>query len=158
MPLYQKITDEMIAGEILTPAGNRFAKQSGINYKTGIVRFQKWEDANGTIYLEDISIAWAEKFTIFLMQNGYCKNTISVTLARLKAVLKRLYKKGIAKFDGHGIAATNEDITTVYNTIDELRALLDHDLSDTPGLAKVRDVYIIQCFIGLRFSDLRTFL
>lgn len=158
MPLYNKMSVDMKAGTMLTPMGNKFTKATARNYKSGAFVFNLFETENGTIYLEDINIQWAEKFTVFLMKNNYCKNSISNTLARLKAVLRRLYNKGISKFNGHGIRTGNEQITTVYNTIDEIILFLNLDLTDNPGMDRVRDVYVLQCFIGLRFSDLYTVL
>lgn len=158
LPLYIKITEDIKAGRLLTPSGDRYAYHTGNNYQTGTYRFRLWEQEKGTIFLEDISPAWAEQFTIFQMEKGYAKNSISGSLGRLKAVLKRLHGQGIGDFDGRGIRAPGELVTTVYSTMDDLQLLLDVDLSETAGFERVRDVYIIQCFVGLRFSDLRTFL
>ncbi len=158
MPLYDTITESMKTGKILTLDGEKFRKNTYYNYKTAAFRLRLWEKHNGTIYLEDINVRWAERFSVFLMQQGYSKNSIGATFARMKAVLRRLYNNGVSKHNGYGIRASQELVTAVYNTIDELRDLLNFDFTDTPGLERVRDVYILQCFVGLRYSDLRTFL
>ncbi len=154
IPLYNEIAANIMAGKILTPDGNKFSRHTAYNYQTGAFRFLFYEKEKGKIYLENINKQWAEKFVIFLMEKGYCKNSIAVTLARLKAVLRRLYNNGIGTYNGHGIRAGNEVVTSVYTTLDELKLLLEADFTETPGLAKVRDVYVLQCFIGLRFADL----
>lgn len=158
LPLYTTIAEQVLNGEILTPRGDRYTYQTAYNYKTGVSRLNRFESDCGIIYLEDISPAWAEKFITWQMQNGYCKNSIAVVLARIKAILNRLYKQGKSKYAGHGISAVGESVTTVYNTVEDIRTLLDLDLSEVPGKELVRDIYIIQCFIGLRFSDLSALL
>lgn len=158
MPLYNQITSDIKNGKILTTDGNKFSVHTAYNYQTGAFRFRLWEKEKGKIYLEDINVKWAEQFTLFLMSKGYAKNSIAVTLARLKAVLRRLYDAGIGSYNGHGIKAGNEQVTTVYSRIEDLQLLLDADFSETPGLERVRDVYVMQCFLGLRYSDLKKLL
>lgn len=154
LPLYNELTAGIKNGTILTPDGNKFAYNTVKNYVSGIRPLKKYEQAHGIIYLEDINIKWAENFTVFLMSDGYCKNTISVTISRIKAILRRLNHDGIGNFAGTGIRAVNEAITTVFNTIEEVRILAGSDFSETPGYDRVRDIYILQCFLGLRYSDL----
>lgn len=158
LPLFNRIASQIINGEILTPAGNKYAANTVKNYRSGKVIFNSFEEENGIIYLEDISIKWAETFSIWMMDQQYCKNTIAVTLARIKAVLRRLKNDGIGTFDGSGIRCASEQTTTVFNTLEELRTLLEADLSETPGYDRVRDIYVLQCFLGLRFTDAATFL
>lgn len=154
LPLYIKMAKDIKEGNLLTPAGNKYAKQTGYNYTTGVHILREFEKAKGTIFLEDISIEWADKLTLWMMEKGYTKNTIGAAKRRVKAVLKRLYNSKISTFDGRGITANTEQVTTVYSTIEDLQALMVLDLSETPGLQRVRDIYILQCFVGLRFSDL----
>lgn len=155
---YLQIASEIKAGKLLTPAGNKFSKSSADTYFTSAHRIRLFEKEVGPVYVEDISPEWAERFAIFLMDKGYCKNTIGGTLAKIKAVMKRLNRSGIADFDGRGIYAGQEEVTSVYSSIEDLIALTNCDLSETPGFEKVRDVYILQCFVGLRFSDLSILL
>ncbi len=158
IPLYNTIASEIEADKILNVSGDRFSKASKNNYKTMVYRFMAYEEVYGIIYLEDINPEWVEGLKIYLMEAEYCKNTISNTLAVLKAVLRRLHNRGIGTFNGSGISCVGETVTTVYNTIDELRQLLNLDLTETPGYERIRDIYVIHCFLGLRFGDLRILL
>src|ERR1039458_3909010 len=123
LPIYQHITDRITAGTLLTPDGNKFAYNTARNYRAGIVPIEGYQNRHGPIYLETFD---PDKFAVFMMDEGYCKNTIAVTLSRIKAVLHR---QGI-KLEIH---APIEQTTTVYNTIEDLRTLMDVDLSDSPG-------------------------
>lgn len=45
--------------------------------------------------------------------------------------------------------------TPYYITVEERNQLFHHDFSGTPGLAVQRDIFVFQCVIGCRVSDLR---
>lgn len=45
--------------------------------------------------------------------------------------------------------------TPYYITVDERNQLMNFDLSDNPRLAVQRDIFVFQCVIGCRVSDLR---
>lgn len=45
--------------------------------------------------------------------------------------------------------------TPYYITVDERNHLMNYDLSDNPRLAVQRDIFVFQCVIGCRVSDLR---
>lgn len=158
LPEYQKIAAEIENGQLLSATGEYFSKASINNYKTMAHRFELFEQENGTIYVGDINIQWADRLRICLMENDYTKNSIANTLAVLKAMLRRMANKGICTFNGSGISCAGETVTTVYNTIDEIRRMLDTDLSDTPGYERIRNIYVINCFLGLRFNDLKRLL
>ena len=158
LPLFIRIKEQIEQGKVLTPDGNKYSPNTAKNYQTDLKALKAFQEETGTIYLEDISIKWAEDFNIWMMDNGYSKNTIAGTLQRIKAVLRRLKHEGVGTFDGSGIRAATEQTTTVFNTIEELRTLLEADFADTPGYDRVRDIYVIHCFLGLRFSDLAVLL
>lgn len=147
LPLYKQVSDSIENGLTLTNTGNKFALNTIRNYKAGITPLIAYQDKHGPIYLEHITPKWADQFSIFMMNEGYCKNTIAVTLSRVKAILNRLDIP-------LKIKASIEQTTTVYNTIEELHTLMDADLTEVPGYTRVRDIYVLQCFIGLRYSDL----
>ncbi len=44
--------------------------------------------------------------------------------------------------------------TPYYITIDERNTLYNFDFSDQPSLARQRDIFVFQCLIGCRVSDL----
>lgn len=48
-----------------------------------------------------------------------------------------------------------EEVDSIYLTVEELDAMRALDLSKKIGLEKVRDLFIIGCYTGLRFSDLK---
>lgn len=49
-----------------------------------------------------------------------------------------------------------EDADTIYLNEDELQSLYDLDLSNNTRLERVRDLFLVGCWTGLRFSDFTT--
>lgn len=56
-----------------------------------------------------------------------------------------------AKYNGK---TTERYGTPYYITIEERDQIADYDLSDNPSLEVQRDIFIFQCLIGCRVSDL----
>lgn len=154
----EEIKSGILNGTLLTPAGNRYRKASAYNYKQTIAWLKKYQLTTGEIYVEDINIPWATAFITFLMDAGLAKNSISIIISRVKSSLRRLYDQGQCKFNGSGIRAGGELTTAVYNNMNEVTRLWQMDLVDEPGIRRVRDVYVLHCMVGLRFSDLKKLL
>ena len=47
----------------------------------------------------------------------------------------------------------NEEADTIYLSLEEIKKIENTDLSESPRLDKVRDLFLIGCYTGLRFSD-----
>ena len=83
-------------------------------------------------------------------------NSINKEKKILKAFFGWLYTKGYTKnqpFVGFDMGRDNYG-TPYYLTLDERNVIADYDLSDSPNLAVQRDIFIFQCLIGCRVSDL----
>lgn len=84
------------------------------------------------------------------------ENTIRKQMKRLKAFWNWLNTKGVTSnqpFLGMEIG-TECYGTPWYLTLEERNTIADYDLSDSPKLAIQRDIFIFQCLIGCRVSDL----
>lgn len=84
------------------------------------------------------------------------ENTIRKQMKRLKAFWNWLNTKGVTSnqpFMGMEIG-TERYGTPWYLTLEERNTIADYDLSDSPKLAVQRDIFIFQCLIGCRVSDL----
>ncbi len=86
------------------------------------------------------------------------KNTLSKHIRTLKTILREAldnnYHSNI-KFSSRRFAAPNELTTTMYLTENELQDIYKMDLTARPGLERVRDLFIVGCYTGLRYSDLQ---
>lgn len=84
-------------------------------------------------------------------------NTIAGLFNKLRAFFHWLNEKDIITndpFKGFEGTATEHYGTPYYITLEERNAIADFDLSAYPALEAQRDIFIFQCCIGCRVSDL----
>ncbi|MEE0882251.1 MAG: tyrosine-type recombinase/integrase [Bacteroidales bacterium] len=84
-------------------------------------------------------------------------NTIFATLTKLRSFLNWCYKNGRTTnkpFVGYNGVTTEKYGTPYYITLEERNSIADYDLSDYPLLEVQRDIFVFQCCIGCRISDL----
>ena len=85
----------------------------------------------------------------------YATNTIGRNTRTIKTILSKAvqddYKVNI-KYQG-AFKSESEAVDNAYLTETELETLYKHDFSENPRLDRVRDMFLIGCWTGLRFSD-----
>ncbi len=62
-------------------------------------------------------------------------------------------RKIIAPIDLSDFKILDEETDAIYLTVQEIRTLYNLDLSAHPHLTRFRDLFVLGCFTGLRFSD-----
>jgi site-specific recombinase XerD len=87
----------------------------------------------------------------------FSQNNVAKIFSVLKQFLREAYRRGIhentAFMDtGFGVKRAKTR-NKVRFTFDELYKIFDHDFSEVPRLERVRDLFMIGAFTGLRFSD-----
>ncbi len=86
-----------------------------------------------------------------LTRNAFGKN-IRVIKAVMNVALERRYHSN-HEFKSRGFVALEETADTIYLTEKELQKMLDLDLSSRPRLERLRDLFYVGAYTGLRFSD-----
>ncbi len=85
---------------------------------------------------------------------GLMINTIGKTIKHLKAFLKdRMKKKIISFIDLSDYKVLEEEVDAVYLSWSEISTIFHLDLSKHQHLDKYRDLLILGCLTGFRFSD-----
>lgn len=125
-----------------------------------------FEDHLGyTITFDRIDTLFYEQFVKFLtydiplirchkMTKGLMVNSIGKTIKHLKCFLKdRMAKKIIPFTDLSAFKGMEEEVDGVYLDWNELSRIYHLDLSKQPRLEKYRDIFLIGCLTGFRFSD-----
>lgn len=107
---------------------------------------------------EDIDLDFFQDFQQYLFStaNGFGQNTGSKYVATLKTILTEATERGINKnmaFKSRRFSITRTPVDSIYLSVDELTAFYRLDLSENERLDKVRDLFLIGAFTGLRFSD-----
>ncbi len=83
-------------------------------------------------------------------------STIGDNIKRLKTILNEATERGINKnlaFKSKYFSRVNEETDTIYLNEIELKEIEDLDLSNNIRLEKVRDLFLVSCRTGLRYSD-----
>ena len=83
-------------------------------------------------------------------------NTIGKHIQTIKLIMNEATEAGYntnLAFRSKKFVVLREDAQNVYLTEDELRKIEGLDLSISPRLDRVRDMFLVGCHTGLRFSD-----
>lgn len=106
---------------------------------------------------ESITIDFYEQFQDYLQnEKKLLTNTFGKQIKNLKMFLNIATEKGLNSnlaYKSKLFKTTQEEIDHIYLTDDELIQLYKIDLSSKPYLDRVRDIFLIGCHTGLRFSD-----
>ncbi|MFT4061068.1 MAG: site-specific integrase, partial [Edaphocola sp.] len=152
----QTLIDGMQNKTILTPDGDYYNASSIRNWKSKMNGFRDY--IHGDMPLDEINLKWCQDYQLYLLHDGYAKNTIGNILSVLKAFVRRMHGEGKMTYDGFGIRAGGEITTAVFTDIPTIKAMVALDLGQTAGMGRIRDVYVCQCFLGLRVADTLKFL
>lgn len=106
---------------------------------------------------EDIDLDFFERFTRYLYgELKFSSNYVHKIIKTLKTFLNYAKSKGIEvnpQFKSKGFLVKRTESENIYLTIDELMTIYHLDLSDCDGQNRVRDLFLIGAFTGLRYSD-----
>lgn len=134
--------------------------------KMHLQRFQEYKGE--AITFDSFDVRFYEQFVHFLTYEihqyrrkpiikGLKINTAGKTIKHLKMFLKdRMKKKIIPFFDLSHYKGMEEDVDSVYLSWEEIATIYHMDLSKHPHLEKHRDLLILGCLTGFRFSDYST--
>lgn len=109
------------------------------------------------IDFDTIDIDFYNEFVKYLMHElKFRYSTIGDNIKRLKTILNEATERGINKnlaFKSKYFSRLNEETDTIYLSEAELKEIEDLDLSYNVRLEKVRDLFLVSCRTGLRYSD-----
>lgn len=85
---------------------------------------------------------------------GLRLNTIGKTIKHLRGFIKdRVKRKIIPLIDLTDFKIPEEDSDAIYLTHEEIAKIYQTDLREHPHLIEYRDLFVLACLTGLRFSD-----
>jgi len=145
--------------------------KNGINQKTGhplsVANVEKYRASMNMLKdfsqyrgcevdFKDVDEAlYNELVNYMITVKKYSLNTYGRHIKFLKTVLHRATQDGIntnLKFQ-KALVGVTEPSENAYLTEEELETLRKHDFSGSPRLEKVRNIFLVGCWTGLRFSD-----
>jgi len=109
------------------------------------------------ISFEEINYNFLEEYTKFLIKKKYLNTTISKRLIVFRQFMGESLARGFHSntkyltFRFKANHSDNEPVTLSKKELDSLKAL---DLSNNKKLERVRNLFLLQSYLGVRFSDL----
>ena len=138
----------------------RLAKGTINNFKNlarHLKGYEKW--IGKKLEFGSIDINFHNQFTKYQNTvNKVVPNTTGKLITNLKVVLQEALEAGVntnTTFQHRKFKSYQTETFSVYLTEYEIEQLLKLDLTQNIRLEKIRDIFIIGCFTGLRFSDLQ---
>lgn len=117
-----------------------------------ISRFMKTELKKDDILMREVSPSFVENLFIFLL--SYMSNNTAVQkMKQVKSVMRFAVEEGYIRVSPFKIVLKKEKKEVVPLTIEEVNKIRKKKI-DIPRLAKIRDLFVFECFSGLAFSDL----
>jgi integrase len=104
-----------------------------------------------------IDLDFYNSFIQYLIKQNYSKNSIGGFIKNVKIFMNEAVDRKLTtnhEYRNRKFKVISEEVDKIYLTITELKNIYDLDLMQKPRLAKVRDLFIVACYTGLRFSDL----
>lgn len=113
------------------------------------------EKRGGVLHYEDLTHRFFADFKKWLHERkGHGINTAAKFLRRLKQFARASHERRYHNTtDFLAIRTESAKPTKIALTFQELEALYRLDLTDNPRLERVRDLFLIGAYTGLRFSD-----
>ena len=121
---------------------------------------------NKPLQFKDIDLSFYDNFLSFLQSKNigsvdrpkhYTINTVGKYIKNLKIFLNSATEQGYntnLKYKSNKFVKLAVSTDNIYFDESELTQIYELDLSKLPGKEKVRDLFIVGCYTGLRFSDL----
>lgn len=148
-----------------TEKGTRMKPGKGVQYSEGTIkvyrtvynRLSQYEDLKRKkLTFDSITLDFHDNYTKYLLSKGLSTNTIGKDIKTIKAVLSEATEAGLntnMAFRGKRFTTPREQTEQIYLNESEIEELENLDLSDNPTLDRVRDLFVVACNTGMRFSD-----
>lgn len=110
-----------------------------------------------SLHFDSIDLDFYDEFVEFLIKKNYGKNTIGTLIKNVKVFMNEAVDRKLTQnlqFKNRRFKTVEEPTENIYLPEKELKRLLALDLTGVQRLDRTRDLFLIGCYTGLRFSDL----
>ncbi|WP_164126321.1 site-specific integrase [Sphingobacterium luzhongxinii] len=109
------------------------------------------------ITFSDATLKFYEGLTEYMQNNlNFAINTIGTHFRNLKTILRSATEEGVNKnldYTKRRFKSHRVDVDNIFLNIEELNKIQNLDLTTQPSLENARDLFLVGCWTGLRFSD-----
>jgi integrase len=158
LELFKGFIEDSKDGTRLTILGKRFDLRTIQKYNTV---YDTVKEFGKKYYLtfDSIDTNFYSKFVAYLNNKKYKLNTVGKYIQVIKTFLTYAKENGYntnhyfktKKFKVHQVPGFS-----IYLSEAEIQAIYEKDFSKEPHLERVRDLFVVGCWTGLRFSDFTT--
>lgn len=148
---FRRLIEDRESGAELTRKGTPYARASIDSYKVTLHWLERF---NPGLYPEDVDMGFYHAFVAYMNAKGRSVNLIGGRIKHIKLLMRHLYFKGVTQnriFEHPAFKKIQETSDTIYLSDAELARIHALDLDGT--LDRVRDLFLIGAYTGLRFQD-----
>ncbi|WAC00966.1 site-specific integrase [Lacinutrix neustonica] len=126
-------------------------------YNTTFKYLKEYSQKRKKLNFENITLEFYSNYVAFLnIEYNLASNTIGKHIKTIKSFMNEATDRGLndnLDYRKRKFKTIREEADTIYLSIDELKRIEDLKLSASQRLDRVRDLFLIGCYTGLRFSD-----
>lgn len=127
-------------------------------YRTVINQLKKYENYSGKkLDWHNIDMDFYYDFQDFYTGvQGFMNNGFGRVIKNIKVILNEATDKGYnthLMYKNKNFRTVREEVNNIYLSEEELESMINLDLTNNKSLERVRDLFIVGCYTGLRFSD-----
>ena len=157
---FEKVYFPILKGRVNKTTKNKTTKGTLETYKQTFNLFKEFHALTGiSLDFDNIDLEFYTKFVQFLEgTKNFKTNTVAKHITRLKTFLNEATELGYntnTKYKGKYFTAQKETANNIFLDENELKIISEFDFSSKPYLERTRDVFVLGCYTGLRFSDYR---
>lgn len=112
-------------------------------------------DTGYLVSFESINLDFYNRFKYYMLNSlKHSINTFGKRIKMIKSIMNYATEMGVNKnleYQKKAFKVLNEKVSRIYLTTDEVNSLYDLELNET--LNKSRDIFVLMCYLGIRFSD-----
>lgn len=153
----ERIIAEMRSGARMQPGGERYSLWTIKGYITLSNHLLEYEkDRRKRVTLDSINLSFYYDFIEYFNSRKYALNTVGKHVKNIKSAMSLAVEDGVTSnsdWRNRKFRVPMEAPDTVYLSMGELETIAAADMPDKATEA-VRDIFIMACFLGVRYSDL----
>jgi integrase len=110
-----------------------------------------------SLHFDAVDLDFYDSYLEYAKGLDYSQNTIGTHIKNIKVFMREAFERGLTKnlsFRSKRFKKLEEESTSIYLNKKELETIKGLDLSKNPRLDRIRDLFMVGCYTGLRFSDL----
>lgn len=139
--------------------GSRFSDETIRDHEGTVNLIRRFLESleKKTICFDEVNLDFYKQLQQYMFASkGYSLNYFGKVVKNIKSFMKEAQELGYHKnqsYNSNRFLKPQEETDAVYLNTDQLDKLLHLDLSKSKGLENARDLFLVGCWTGLRFSD-----